>query len=92
MAYLRWLPPARFTEAVDQRTAINDKHGHREIPPELAQYLAQSVADTLSSEAYEALLDFTPEELQKLTRLGEALRRHDGCEPDPCLRTTFAIH
>ena len=70
---------------------MNDKHRPRDIPPELAQYLAQSVASTLSSEAYEALLDFTPEELEKLTRLGVALRR-DGCEPDPCLRTAFAIH
>ena len=70
---------------------MNDKHRPKEIPPELAQYLAQSVASTLSPEAYEALLDFTPKELEKLTRLGEALRR-DGCEPDPCLRTVSAIH
>ncbi len=71
---------------------MNDKHRPREIPPELAQYLAQSVVSTLSSETYEALLEFTPEELEKLTRLGDALRRHDGCEPDPCLRTLFAVH
>jgi hypothetical protein len=70
---------------------MNDKHRPKKIPPELAQYLAQSVLDTVSPEVYEALLDFTPEELKKLTRLGEALRR-DGCEPDPCLRTAFAIH
>ncbi len=62
------------------------------IQPELAQYLARSVLSTVHPDVYEALLAFTPEELKKLTRLGEVLRRHGGCEPDPCLRTLYLIH
>jgi hypothetical protein len=71
---------------------MNDKHKPKEIPPELAQYLAQSVLSTLHPDVREALEAFTPKELEKLAQLGEALRRHDGCEPDPCLRTVYAVH
>ncbi|HUK93946.1 MAG TPA: hypothetical protein VLU96_02690 [Gaiellaceae bacterium] len=71
---------------------MNDKHRPVEVSPELAQYLAQSVLSTVHDDVREALEAFTPEELEKLTQLGEALRRHDGCEPDPCLRTLYMIH
>ena len=71
---------------------MNDKKSPKEISPELAQYLARSVLDTLGPDVYEALQAFTPEELDKLTQLGEALRGHDGCEPDPCLSVVYAIH
>ena len=63
-----------------------------EIPPHLAQYLAQSIVSTLHPDVYEALTAFEPEELEKLTRLGEALRQYHDCEPDPCLRQLYLIH
>ncbi|HXY86114.1 MAG TPA: hypothetical protein VEH52_11605 [Gaiellaceae bacterium] len=71
---------------------MSEKNRSKEISPELAQYLARSVLDTLGPDVYEALQAFTPEELDKLTQLGTALRGHDGCEPDRCTATLYMIH
>jgi hypothetical protein len=65
---------------------MNDKR--EEIPAELAQYLAQSVVSTLPADVYEELKSLSPEELEALTRLGQALRRGD-CEPH---HYAYAIH
>jgi hypothetical protein len=71
-----------------EETSGGGERGREEIPPELAQYLAHSVIDTLPAEIYEELKKLDDKELRALTRLGKVLRRHE-CEPH---HYTFIIH